>query len=155
MSDDPSSASENSSPLPGDAIKESIAQAQHDLRNPLGNVLCFCEWLLPQLPQSGADDLRAGLNSIYQTTDQMLRDINEVLDPDKPPPEAQAVKSLQERLRPRVGQNQVAIQSLRLKAAASTNPSFCEDLARMDDSAQRIGKLIDSALSFYEPTAKL
>ena len=134
-----------------DRIKESIAQAQHDLRNPLGNILCFCEWLLPQLDgQTGVEDLCLGLKAIYRVAEQMVRDLNQVLDPDKVPAGPDAVKALRERLRPEAAQINRDIQTLRSRAGASTTASFCEDLSRMNDSAQRTATLIETTLSFYD-----
>src|SRR5712671_6602624 len=65
-----------------DSLVELIAHAQHDLRNPLGNILGFCEILGQQLRDAPNQELRDGLETISQWAEQMAKEIDHVLDPN-------------------------------------------------------------------------
>ena len=133
-------------------LQDFVAQAQHDLRNPLGNILGFCEMLLAEAKPLASADLKQGLESIYQSAFRMVADINQVLDPNKKPAALEEVKSLQTRLRPQAAQIILDIQTLPSKADALEPGLFNVDLSRMTDSARRLGDLIETALSDY-PTS--
>src|SRR5438876_3888909 len=80
---------------PSDQLHEWVAQAQHDLRNPLGNLLCSCEMLLTQRQPPSREELRVGLESISELSNQLLVAIDHTLDPDGTPPGPAEVQSLQ------------------------------------------------------------
>ncbi len=130
-------------------IADAIAQAQHDLRNPLGHILCFCEILIPQAQQSQDESLTQGLKSIDATAAQMVKDINRVLDPNSSPSSQDEVGRLQAQLREQTSQILHIIPSLVARAAALKDDLFTTDLTRMSDSARRLGSLVETALSFY------
>src|SRR5438552_17350004 len=79
-------------------LKDFIAQAQHDLRNPLGNILGFCEILLKQAQAPGEEFIKTGLSGIDQVATRMVKDLDQVLDPDRTPAAPEEVKALQGRL---------------------------------------------------------
>jgi signal transduction histidine kinase len=124
----------------GEQIKDLVAQAQHDLRNPLGHILCFCELLIPQAQQLQDESLKQGLNTIDATATQMVKDINRVLDPNQTPSSPEAVARLQGQLRQQASDILITIPTLLTK-----------DLTRMSDSAKRVSSLVETALSFYAP----
>jgi signal transduction histidine kinase len=130
-------------------LQDKIANAQHDLRNPLGNVLGFCEILLNQVKSSPNQELRAGLESICQAAEQMVKEVDQVLDPNKIPAGPEAVKALQVQLRQEASYIIAAIQSLIPAAGASSKDVLREDLSRMSDSAMRLGRVIETSLSLY------
>jgi len=130
-------------------IKDCIAQAQHDLRNPLGHILCFCEILIPQAQQSQDESLKDGLKSIDATAAQMVKDINRVLDPNNSPSPPDEVGRLQVGLRQQISQILQIIPTLLARATALKDDLFTTDLTRMSDSARRVSSLIETALSFY------
>ena len=56
-----------------------LAGVRHDLRNPVGQVLGYGEMIDEELEDSGADELRAQLESIHVCADRMIRQIDEHL----------------------------------------------------------------------------
>src|SRR4051812_28969257 len=81
-------------------LKQLIADAQHDLRNPLGNILGFCEILLKEIQSSTEEHWKPRLQSIYDLANQMIQQIDRVLDPDKTPAGPGEINRLQIQLRP-------------------------------------------------------
>ncbi len=139
----------NPDALSSEKLKELIGQAQHDLRNPLGNILGFCEILLSQLQPDCEKELRVGLQAIYDSSHKIVNDIDWSLDPDKSPASPEEITSLQGELRQRVGQILVRIDALRSDAAKREEALLSADLCRMSDSARRLSQLIETALAFY------
>ena len=118
-----------------DSLVELIAHAQHDLRNPLGNILGFCEILGQQLKGAPDQELRGGLETISQAAEQMAKEIDHVLDPNKTPPGPEAVKALQGQLRQQTSEVINKIQNMSALAGVLDDNLLCQDLSRMADSA--------------------
>ncbi len=132
-----------------DSLVEFIAHAQHDLRNPLGNILGFCEILGQQLKDAPNQDLRRGLETISQWAEQMAEEIDHVLDPNKTPPGPEAVKALQGQLRHQTAGVINKIQNMSALAGVLDDTLLCQDLSRMADSAARLARVIETSLSAY------
>ena len=130
-------------------LADLIAQAQHDLRNPLGNILGFCEILLGQIPPGSEEALRLGLQSIENSANLMVTEINRGLDPDRSPPGANEISSLQAQLRQQASHILLTIQTLLSKRADLEDDLWAVDLRKMSDSARRVSDLIEKGLSFY------
>ncbi len=131
------------------ALTEWVADAQHDLRNPLGNILGFCEILLKQVQPLLNQELRRGFDAIYQSAEQMVKEIDQVLDPNKTPAGRDAVAALQVQLRQQAAQIISTLQNLAPHAAALGDDLFSQDFSRMSESAARLGRMIEKALSSY------
>jgi len=139
-------------PTPDDRsnrLQEWVAEAQHDLRNPLGNILGFCEILAPQFKGAPNQGVRHGLETISQAAEQIAKEVDNVLDPNKTPPAPEAVKALQGQLRQWTSQIISTIQALVAQAGAPGDNALREDLARMADSADRLSRLVETSLSAY------
>ena len=136
------------------SLKDKVAEARHDLCNPLGNILGFCEILLqPDQPRRRAE-VKMAVRAIDESACKMVAALKQVLDPDKFLPSPAEVKTLEAKL----GQHAALIlrtnQMLLEKAAATKDARLREDLARMLESAQRVVNLIGPALSFYREEGK-
>src|SRR5512144_44932 len=81
-------------PMTSAELQEAVARAQHDLRNPLGQVLGFCEMLLYHVEPLPPKDIREAVEAIHEISEQMLREMDRVLDPDKPPALPEEVNAL-------------------------------------------------------------
>lgn len=144
--------SEESSP-PEDStapfsLKDQIAQARHDLCNPLGNILGLCEiHLHPDQPPQWSE-ARAALETIDKSASQMVRSLKLVLDPERMAANAPELKSLREQLHDHASRILQFNQRLAEHANGPADRLFREDLARMRSSAQRLADMIDSTLSF-------
>jgi len=130
-------------------LKELAANAQHALRNPLGNILGFCEILLKQVQASNEEHWKPRLQLIYDLADQMTRQIDKVLDPDSAPAAPAEVAALQVKLRPVAGEIIKTLDTLLAEANALRKDLYREDLTRMSESAQRVARLIETALAIY------
>src|SRR5436309_3199876 len=104
--------------MSNDHLQEWIAEAQHDLRNPLGNILGFCEILGPQFKGAHNQGVQQGLATISQAAEQITKEVDSVLDPNNTPPTSEAVKALQGQLRQRSSQISSTIQALAAQAGA-------------------------------------
>jgi CheY-like chemotaxis protein len=139
---------QNSQPVSpaGDPLQEAVAQAQHDLRNPLGNILGFCEILLKHVQPLGDAELLLGLNTIDQLAERMVADINHVLNPDQAPAPPAEFQALQERLREQAARVLNTIPALSAKADALHDSTLGDNLPRMAECARRLCDLIESSI---------
>ena len=139
---------QNAAPVapPENPLQEVIAQAQHDLRNPLGNILGFCEILLKPAQSLGDPELLLGLTTIDQLAGQMVADINRVLDPDKSPAPPSELQALQDRLRPQAARILHTIPALLARATALREETLQDNLPRMTECARRLSDLIESSI---------
>src|SRR5689334_10228766 len=113
--------------LPSENLQEWVAQAQHDLRNPLGNILCSCEMLLTQRQPPSCEDLRVGLETISDLSNQLLVAIDQTLDPDGTPPVPVEVQSLQTTLQELTSRTLDALRQLSEHARAAHHDALAED----------------------------
>jgi K+-sensing histidine kinase KdpD len=134
---------------PDDKLEEWVAQAQHDLRNPLGNLLCSCEMLLTQREPPSREELRTGLENISELSNQLLVAIDDTLDPDGTPPAPVKVQSLQTTLQELTSRILDALRQLSEHARAAHHDALAEDCARMLESAGRIAAAAADLLRQY------
>jgi len=149
MNEDETPPQETGRSAAGGDLRELIADAQHDLRNPLGNILGFCEILLKQVQSSNEEHWKPRLQSIYDLANQMIVRIDRVLDPDKTPAGPGEVSTLQVQLRPEASQIITTLETLAQEARRLPQDHYSEDLTRMSESAERVARLIETALSIY------
>ena len=135
-------------------LQEAIARAQHDLRNPLGHVLGFCEMLLYHVEPLPPNDIREAVEGIYQVSEQMLREMDRVLDPDKPPALPEEVNALKSQLQKKASTVLNALPDLLAKASLPDNVAFGQDVARIAEAADRFAALIPIKLSFFSDVGK-
>jgi signal transduction histidine kinase len=142
---------------PSDQVQEWVAQAQHDLRNPLGNLLCSCEMLLAQREPPSREELRTGLENISELSNQLLLAIDQTLDPDGTPPAPVEIQSLQTTLQDLTSRILDALRQLSEHARAAHHHALAEDCARMLESAGRIAAAAGNLLRSYpaKPTVQI
>ena len=64
---------------PGE-FKQRVAQARHDLRNPLAHILGFSEMLIEKAGADPSDSLKPQFESIYQLADALVAAVNHSLE---------------------------------------------------------------------------
>jgi DNA-binding response OmpR family regulator len=60
---------------------DSLAHIRHELRTPMNHILGYCEMLLEQAEELGADSFTADLQRIHAAGKQLLALLNELLEP--------------------------------------------------------------------------
>jgi signal transduction histidine kinase len=126
---------------------QQVAQARHDLRNPLGHIMGFTEILLEQVPKRGYDAMKPGLQAIYQQSEQLVARINQCLDPVRLREGRSNLLALRRETQHIATQVLATAQSLTARAQAAQDEFFITDLGRISGSAQRLLELSDKALA--------
>lgn len=128
----------------GDALlAERLSQARHDLRNPLSGILGFSEILIEEAHDAGETSWIHEFERINRAASEMLRAINEHLNPEALLAEAGGL----ERLRAILGTLAPEIAGIAEQVGAQTDTgkggTLKEDLARIAVSARQIPELFE------------
>ncbi len=118
-------------------------QLRHDLCNPLGNILGFCE-ILGQPDQPARDqDVKLGLRAISESATQMVKTLKqtplEQMSGDE-------IKNVQSQLKQQGARILEINQTLIDKAAATQDTRLHQDVTRIRESALRVANMVDAML---------
>lgn len=131
---------------PEKSLDERTAKVRHDLKNPLTHILGFAEMLLEDAHSTGAIDFEPGLLSICEAGDEMMRRIQECLDPPTLQADPGAVRALQEHLR-RLSTHVLQIaESLLAGSHGPPSDLSADDLPRIAGAARQVLQLTDTTL---------
>src|SRR5262249_1649239 len=126
----------NQNAPPGPAAAESqfgarLLKIRHEFHNSLAHILGFGELWLDELPETGDDALKQGLQTICQTAARMMARVNEDLLEAKVEADPAALAGLRRELEEQASRIIIATENLARESQARGNELFKSDLARI------------------------
>jgi len=131
-----------------DDFKERMAQARHDLRNPLAHILGFSEILIEKAHNGGPAMLKQRVEAIYQTADRLVREINRCLDLEQGRMRQSEAAGLKDLLRLESAHIIAAAEDLARQTGLRAHDPFSADLIIIAGAGRKLGELTETALEF-------
>src|SRR6185503_5126225 len=145
MTNEFSSPGEASRP-PGSAWRRRLSELRHDLRNPLSEIVGFAELLIEEARERQLRTLMPGLDTIRQSANRILADLNHALNPDTLRLSPEVLKSLNETVR-RLSEDILGTsQNLSDQCDELGQATLGEDFLRISGSARRLREMAPAAL---------
>lgn len=116
--------------------RDGLSALRHDLRNPLSEIIGFAEVLVEEV--RGNTQLLGGLESIRQTAQHILAEVNHGLNPDTVRSNPAVLASLNEVVPKYAGQILEQSQFLSDRCDELGQTAACEDLLRITGAARRL-----------------
>jgi DNA-binding response OmpR family regulator len=131
---------------PGSAWRHRLSQLRHDLRNPLSEIVGFAELLIEEARERQLRTLMPGLDTIRQSANRILADLNHALNPDTVRLSPEVLKALNETVR-RLSEDILGTsQHLSDQCDELGQATLGEDLLRISGSARRLREMAPVAL---------
>lgn len=115
-----------------------ISRARHDLRNPISDIIGFSEMLGEEAVRMRRSDVAAELQAIYQAGLQMLKQVNQGLDPEQVKSGLSHLPNLQLLIRAYSEMIVSLIEKLKAKDDPVEDHTFADDLNRIAHAAQTL-----------------
>lgn len=135
--------------------KAFLAHKRHELRTPLNAILGYCEMLLEDVELEDAHDLKRDLSRMYRGGRQLLKLINDILDPAKIAADAEVdiqayADNIHFQLRNPLNVVMGYCEILQERCTAVGASEIIDDLQRIDAASQRLLELIDDLVSYTQ-----
>ena len=140
-------------PSSGSSWINRLSTVRHDLRNPLGEIVGFAEVLIEESQEQQLTELLPGLQTVRQSANRILADVNHALNPDTLRLSPQVLAELQHTIQRLCDQIIAASRQLSDECDALGHPTFGEDLLRIMGSARRMREVAPNALEILIATA--
>jgi class 3 adenylate cyclase len=140
-----SSPGESSRPA-GTGWRHQLSQLRHDLRNPLSEIVGFAELLIEEARERQLRTLMPGLDTIRQSANRILADLNHALNPDTLRLSPDVLKGLKETVRRLSEEILGTSQNLSDQCDELGQATLGEDLLRISGSARRLREMAPTAL---------
>jgi sigma-B regulation protein RsbU (phosphoserine phosphatase) len=115
-----------------------LSKARHDLRNPLSEILGFCEILEEEAGERHLDQLTAGLRAIHQAATRIFAEVNHSLTWDTLQADRNCLRELATTVQTLSDQIIALAEGLSVKCDELENSSFADDLMRITGSARSL-----------------
>lgn len=132
-----------------------LTELRHDLRNPLGEILGFTEILIDESHDGKRPALEAGLESIRQSANRILADLNHTLEPDTLRSSPGLFATLRSSLQAQAGDIAAVASQLCLDCTATDHESLREDLRRIMASAARLREMMPVTIEILQGDVSL
>ena len=134
-------ASPPPAPAAGQTLSSQVGRVRHDLRSPLTDILGFSEMLEEEAQEHGHVQLLPELQQLHQLAADILRQVNQTLDPQHLKANPGAPEELRQTIVALADQIIGATDSLSRKCAQLASDPFGEDLLRITVSTRKLTEL--------------
>ena len=132
---------------PGE-FKQRVAQARHDLRNPLAHILGFSEMLIEKAGADPSDSLKPQFESIYQLADALVAAVNHSLELERARAGQHEARALKQRLLDGAASITAAAEELARHARTRSPDPFSVDLHIIAGAGRRLSEVTATVLEF-------
>ena len=145
METDPSASTDQPSSAPP-LWRQRLGKVRHDLRNPLGEILGFTEFVIEDARERNLGGLLVELESIRQSANRMLAEVDHALSPNVSSTNADELSRLKQTLQQEAEKIAAAARALAARCDELQHVSLRDDLLRVGGSAKHLCDFAPSAL---------